>query len=474
MITLFIIIGLALLGGGLATIVDGLPYLVLERGFTQVLGGVTAATGGLVILGLAWVLIEIRRLRTALRTGAPVPAEATRPLPDPVLTDVAPEAAPLGERAEPDFGRPGTGAAGLFPLGPLGAGAGAALGAGVVAMAGTASPAPDATKPEGEPARPEPEVSLPPEPESLASAPMEPLPLQHDENRDAPDLTPEPEPSPQPEPSLDEPEPSPEPEPEMYREPKIEREPEMDQDRFAPADGWAPASWPEAAAPSRASDPFAEAIAAAMRPHEDELPQPAEETVDRAEGSEDRRPDPQDFDGLDLLRKSFADPMPAAAREGHDAGPEPEPREEAEPEPEPADAWMLAVRRDESWLTSLPSVREEPAPPASEQVTIAPSRDHAPPVAPEPAPEPEPEPVAEEAPEPVAEPAATADEQPGRDDAPASSDEGVIGAYQVGDAHFTIYSDGSIRARTPDGDYDFASMDELKAYLASEKSRLGL
>ena len=82
--------------------------------------------------------------------------------------------------------------------------------------------------------------------------------------------------------------------------------------------------------------------------------------------------------------------------------------------------------------------------------------------------------MAEEAPEPVAEPAATADEQPGRDDAPASSDEGVIGAYQVGDAHFTIYSDGSIRTRTPDGDYDFASMDELKAYLASEKSRLGL
>jgi hypothetical protein len=66
------------------------------------------------------------------------------------------------------------------------------------------------------------------------------------------------------------------------------------------------------------------------------------------------------------------------------------------------------------------------------------------------------------------------------EDAPAptearpASDEGIVGAYQVGDAHFTIYADGSIRARTPDGEYSFASMDELKVYLASEKSRLGV
>jgi hypothetical protein len=57
---------------------------------------------------------------------------------------------------------------------------------------------------------------------------------------------------------------------------------------------------------------------------------------------------------------------------------------------------------------------------------------------------------------------------------PAASEEGIVGAYQVGDAHFTIFADGSIKARTPDGDYNFASMDELKIYLASEKSRLGV
>ena len=57
---------------------------------------------------------------------------------------------------------------------------------------------------------------------------------------------------------------------------------------------------------------------------------------------------------------------------------------------------------------------------------------------------------------------------------PAASEEGIVGAYQVGETHFTIYADGSIRARTPDGEYSFASMDELKVYLASEKSRLGV
>ena len=48
----------------------------------------------------------------------------------------------------------------------------------------------------------------------------------------------------------------------------------------------------------------------------------------------------------------------------------------------------------------------------------------------------------------------------------------MIGAYQVGETQFTMFADGSIHARTPDGDYVFASMDELKAYLANEKDKL--
>jgi hypothetical protein len=50
-------------GGGAAAIVDGLPYLVLERGFTQVIIGTVAATAGLIMLALAWVLVEVRRVK---------------------------------------------------------------------------------------------------------------------------------------------------------------------------------------------------------------------------------------------------------------------------------------------------------------------------------------------------------------------------------------------------------------------------
>ncbi len=71
------------------------------------------------------------------------------------------------------------------------------------------------------------------------------------------------------------------------------------------------------------------------------------------------------------------------------------------------------------------------------------------------------------------EPAAAPEQESVAPPAPAASEEGVVGAYQVGTAHFTIYADGSIQARTPEGDYSFASMDELKTYLASEKNRLG-
>ena len=81
-------------------------------------------------------------------------------------------------------------------------------------------------------------------------------------------------------------------------------------------------------------------------------------------------------------------------------------------------------------------------------------------------------PHVEALPEPATVDEPQAEEPPAPADSRAASDEGIVGAYQVGETHFTIYADGSIQARTPDGDYVFASMDELKAYLASEKSRL--
>ena len=51
----------------------------------------------------------------------------------------------------------------------------------------------------------------------------------------------------------------------------------------------------------------------------------------------------------------------------------------------------------------------------------------------------------------------------------ASSQEGVIAAYSVGSSSFTMYVDGRIRASMPDGEREFASMDELKTFMAERR-----
>jgi hypothetical protein len=43
LIIFFILLGLGFVGGGAVAIVDGLPYMVLERGFTQVIIGTVVA-----------------------------------------------------------------------------------------------------------------------------------------------------------------------------------------------------------------------------------------------------------------------------------------------------------------------------------------------------------------------------------------------------------------------------------------------
>lgn len=45
----------------------------------------------------------------------------------------------------------------------------------------------------------------------------------------------------------------------------------------------------------------------------------------------------------------------------------------------------------------------------------------------------------------------------------------VVGRYSAGGARYAIYSDGAIEAETEEGGLRFASMDELKAYIASRK-----
>jgi hypothetical protein len=85
------------------------------------------------------------------------------------------------------------------------------------------------------------------------------------------------------------------------------------------------------------------------------------------------------------------------------------------------------------------------------------------------------EPVAE--PEPVAasertdRPEAAPEAEPEK---PASPSPTIIGSYNSGDNRYIMYSDGSIEAETPDGAFRFASLDELKEFIAAGgESRTG-
>jgi hypothetical protein len=87
---------LMLIGGGAATIL-GLPYIVLESGFTQVIIGVVIATGGLVVMVGGAILREIRLGR------APAPGNMPQDRPEPT---VAPSELSLTNSA-PATGLPG-------------------------------------------------------------------------------------------------------------------------------------------------------------------------------------------------------------------------------------------------------------------------------------------------------------------------------------------------------------------------------
>jgi hypothetical protein len=73
----------------------------------------------------------------------------------------------------------------------------------------------------------------------------------------------------------------------------------------------------------------------------------------------------------------------------------------------------------------------------------------------------EPQPVAPAEPEP-----APSDDE-ARQEAEPEGPPTVVGTYNSGDNHYIMYSDGSIEAETPQGNYRFASLDELKEFIAS-------
>ncbi|WP_186420911.1 hypothetical protein [Bosea sp. CS1GBMeth4] len=467
MVRLFVVLGLALLAGGAYAIVDGWPYLVLERGFTEVILGALAAIAGLILLALAVVLAEVRRLK-ALVSGVMATAAPVEPRYEPgPPADVAPA------RAEPTLERerqPETGHVGIATT--LAAGAGAAVLAG--ALTGPArseeQPAETATEDAQEtsgtddvraadaPAEAEPpspsataetidDWLLPPAPATLDA----PAAVRADERREPEDI-----------------------DRAAAAEEGEPLEPAAIGDA-APRPGDDGASGKGELADAAVSETRAEqAPVGGVEPTQAATPGPDEEDrpwwprIDRP-ASEAAASVGDEFSALreQLVGAVDAPSAPEIAPPRRDrdaladfggwAAPRPWP-----PVTQPRDPSALADLETEA-AAKAPAAEAETAPAVAGEEPAAPEAE----TPDEPA---EISAPAEAAPSAADEAAPVSETGP--EQTPAASEEGVIGAYQVGETQFTMYADGSIHARTPDGDYTFASMDELKAYLASEKDKL--
>lgn len=476
MVRLFVVLGFALLAGGAYAIVDGWPYRVLESGFTEViLGGLSLAVG-LILLALAAVLAEVRRLK-GLVSGAMAVAALSEP-----RSEARPLPSEAPARAEPVLEKvpaPEVSSIGIATTLAAGAGAAAATGAliGLTKTEGepqakAADKAGDADKTdEGDSvlsARPEtvaaepsqaPSASagdiddwlLPPVSPVLDAAPSDVHPDKHEEGEETGEQVAKSQDEPELPLSLDKeevPEPSDEKTGEVGPAAAVVDEPETKPTEDAPD------------APKQEPAPVLE--------RDDQLWWPR---IDRPEREQSASVD-DEFNALrDQLVGVVNAPEVGAPRRDRDTlG--------------TAESWMaprpwppVTQPRDPGALSEAEAEAADKAAPEEAKVEPVAAQNDEPRAT-----APEAEPEEEEAQEPAS--TATADllaaekagpsmaeTKPGEE--PAASDEGVIGAYQVGETQFTMFADGSIHARTPDGDYVFASMDELKTYLANEKDKLG-
>jgi hypothetical protein len=511
---IFLVLGFGFLAGGAYAIVEGWPYLLIERGFTLVITGTVLMTAGVVLLALSRVMAELRRVRAQLTNAVMAVSVAS-------MANAPEEREPAREAAAASLALPAA-------LGGVAAAGGVLAGAAVATSAAAEDrDRKDASSGEVEAARrdEEPDLFAAPEQSGAAGAIAEPEaawpPAQWRESEPEAAAAPETPDVPDTAATLpvatsdefaaalteatgearpreteadaapDWSEPALAPEPDMTpAEPPATTMSSIDEDfdrlRDSLALGGNRSGWDAGAAPTLAGErrePAESEIDAAadwmtaIRPGQERWfgtplattsePEPVSEQERAAEPENAAEPDfpveppvwppqtreaapfePEDVPAGDLVAPGDTGTAQPAAM----AEPEPDDDElQGEPEPEALPSFALlpdpdlpdAEPADHSRSESEPDFRS-PAEAAEQS-----------------APDGSTEPAVERQPEPVEPPV------------PAASEEGVVGAYQVGTAHFTIYADGSIQARTPDGDYRFASMDELKTYLASEKSRLG-
>src|SRR6201989_3379803 len=102
------LLGIVVAAAGVAAIGFGIPINEFTLGTTLIVAGVSALTGGLVLIGLAAVVAELGRLGEAIRTRLVVrapgrsaePAELAQPSADPPSRSITP-ARPLAPSPRP-------------------------------------------------------------------------------------------------------------------------------------------------------------------------------------------------------------------------------------------------------------------------------------------------------------------------------------------------------------------------------------
>ncbi len=107
-------LGLLLIAAGAASIIQGYPIVVVERGWTQVIAGATALSAGVVTLAIGFLIGAVNRLRRALAPAAaahpPEPVAIAAPDPfapppskDPIEPLPPPRTAPLDAAPEAEI-----------------------------------------------------------------------------------------------------------------------------------------------------------------------------------------------------------------------------------------------------------------------------------------------------------------------------------------------------------------------------------
>ncbi|MGX7703626.1 hypothetical protein [Methylobacterium sp. Gmos1] len=197
MIVALTVLALLMLIGGLAAVVQGIPFVRLEVGWTMVIAGTVGASGGAVLLGITAAVARLGRIERALASR---PAAERIVAADSARETVAPPVrAARSEPVLPPIPFPAPPASEPRPAEPTGFG-GAALAAGAAgAAAGLAASelrltrAEDPDLPAG---RPEPESREPASHEPDTRGPALHEPVTHDLDPHQPDLYAPPEPAP--------------------------------------------------------------------------------------------------------------------------------------------------------------------------------------------------------------------------------------------------------------------------------------